>query len=229
MATDYLSDAPRPLRRTTAVAGLATLVLQFGGQALMQSEGKEPTFDASAAEVATFFARTDQELFAAGSYLTVLSTVTFLWFLGGLYSLLRDDWRAPVALACGLLYVARAGVGWELAVFRVPERIDPELARLAFDLGNLSFASAWVALGGFAIATGWTFLANDLGPRLGWLAIMAGTCLVAARAVWTDSFWFVGYAMFWLWAICLCAALLRAPRVPVRNATAHRVSGASVR
>jgi hypothetical protein len=212
-----LADAPKQLRLTTAVTGLATLVLQLGGQALMQTGGKEPAFDAPSAEIAAFFAGTNQDLFAAGSYLTVLSVVTFLWFLGGLYAMLRDDWRAPIALACGVLYTAGAGVGWELAVYRVPEGIDPELARLAFDLGNLSFASAWVALGGFAIATGWISRTRGVFGRLGPLAIAAGVCLVGARAVWTDSFWLVGYAMFWLWAISVCVMLLRSQRLPVRD------------
>lgn len=229
MSVTNLSNASPPLRRTTAVAGLTTLVLQLGGQALMQTGGKEPAFDASATVIAAFFAAANQNLFAAGSYLTVLSVVTFLWFLGGLYALIREDWRAPIALVCGVLYAAGAGVGWELAVYRVPDGIDPQLARLAFDLGNLSFASAWVTLGGFAIATGWIFLAHGISRRLGWLALAAGVCLIAARAVWTDSFWLIGYAMFWVWAISLCVLLLRAPQVPVRDTIAHRLSEVSIR
>ena len=39
------------------------------------------------------------------------------------------------------------------------------LAGLAFDLGNLSFASGWVALGSFAVAAGWASLALGALPR----------------------------------------------------------------
>jgi hypothetical protein len=210
MPTLPRSDTAPALRRTTAIAGLATFVLQFGGQALMQVNGQEPAFDAPAAEISAFFAAVDPDLFAAGSYLSVLSVLTVLWFFGGLYALLREDWRAPVALVCGVAYATGAGVGWELAAFRTREGIDPQLARLAFDLGNLSFAAAWVALGGFTLAVGWSMLTGPYArPRLGWWAIATGVALVAARAIWTTSWWLLGYASFWLWAIVVCVLLLR--------------------
>ncbi|HCT77924.1 MAG TPA: hypothetical protein DGG94_16485 [Micromonosporaceae bacterium] len=197
--------------RTTAVAGLATIVLLFGGQAFIQVGGGEPAFDAPATEIANFFAKRDQDLFAIGSYLSVLSIVTMLWFVGGLFVLLRDDWRAGIALVSGALFSAAAvAASWELAVFRVSEGVDPQLARFAFDMGNLSFASGWVALGSFAIATGWALLSSQSLPRwLGWWAIAAGVCLVAARAVWTTPFWFLGYSLFWIWVIVLCVYLFR--------------------
>jgi hypothetical protein len=105
--------------------------------------------------------------------------------------------------------------GWELAVFRVPEGVDPQIARLAFDLGNLSFASGWVALGSFAVAAGWAGLSTGAFPRwLSWWMVIAGLCLVAARAVWATNFWLLGYALFWLWVIVLSVRLLR--RTPSR-------------
>jgi hypothetical protein len=46
---------------------------------------------------------------------------------------------------------------------------------------------------------------------LGWWAVAAGVCLVAACAVWTNQFWLVGYFLFWIWAVVLCVRLLRRP------------------
>ncbi len=101
------------------------------------------------------------------------------------------------------------------------EDLDPQLARLAFDMGNMAFATAWVALGSFAIAYGWAVLSSgqqrvvslasvEKLPRLmGWWAIAAGVCLVAARAAWTTYFWLVGYTLFWIWVVTLCVILLR--------------------
>lgn len=126
---------------------------------------------------------------------------------------LRDDWRAMVALVSGVVYVAAtiAG-GWELAAFRVGEGLDPQIARLVFDMGNLGFASAWVALGSFALAIGWVLVASRQWPSwLGWWAVAAGVCLIAARAVWTNQFWLVGYFLFWIWVIALSVVLLRRP------------------
>ena len=131
--------------------------------------------------------------------------------LGGLYGLLKEDWRAPIALVSGVALVAATiNSGWELASFRESEGLEPQLARLAFDMGNMGFASGWVALGSFNLATGWAVLSTQALPRLlGWWAIASGVCLVAAKAVWTTQFWLVGYGLFWVWAIVVSVVLLR--------------------
>ena len=198
---------------TTGVAGLVAFVLLFGGQMLIQVGGSEPPFDAPADTIARYFEARDPILFATGTYLNVLAVVVLLWFVGGVYRLLGDDWRAPIALISGAVALGPTlTAGWELAVFRGPEGVDPQIARAAFDLGNLSFASAWVALGGFAVAVGWSGLATGrLRPWLAWWSVTAGIRLILARAVWTTPVWFLGYALFWLWVITLSVRLLRRP------------------
>jgi hypothetical protein len=202
---------PGTAYRTAGIAGLASVVLTFGGQALIAVGGSEPAFDAPADAVADYFAGRDQTLFALGSALSVLAVVVFLWFLGGLYALLRDDWRTIVAVLSAVLGMAPVlSSGWQLAVFRQADGVDPQISRLAFDLGNLSFASGWVALGGFAIATGWAVLASRALPRwLGWWALTAGACLVAARFVWTTPNWLIGYFLLWVWVIAVSLMFLR--------------------
>ncbi len=215
------------VRRVTAYSGFTALALLAAGQGLIQVGGAEPPFDAPTGDIVEFFATRDAEFFAAGSYLSVLSVITMLWFLGGLYTLLRQDWRAPVALVSGVVYVATTVFGgWELAAFRVAEGLDPQIARLTFDMGNIAFASAWVALGSFALATGWAVLSTRLlPPWLGWWAVIAGVCLVAARAVWTTQFWLVGFSLFWVWVIALGVVLLR----PARKASSSPEIGAASR
>lgn len=213
-ATQKPTSAPsRALPVSTGIAGLATVMLIFGGQGLIQVGGNEPAFDAPADAIASYFGARDQTLFAVGTYLNIVAVVVFLWFAGGVYRLLRDDWRAPIALISAVLGVAPIFTGgWELAVFRVPEGVEPQIARLAFDLGNLSFASGWVPLGSFAIAAGWSTLASRTLPRwLGWWAVIAGVGLVVARAAWTTPIWLLGYTLFWLWVIILSARLMRRP------------------
>ena len=211
-----MSRAPRTLLTATGIAGLATPVLFFGAQGLIQVGGGEPPFDAPAAVIHSYFEARDPWLYAAGSYLGVLGVAAFLWFLGGVYVTLRDSeegpaWRSTVALISGLVAMAAVLTGdWDPAVFRIDEGVDPQLARFAFDTGNLSFASAWVLLGSFSLATGWLVLSSRALPAwLGWWALVAGFGLVGARAVWTTPFWYAPYALFWLWVVALSVRLLR--------------------
>lgn len=160
---------------TTGIAGIAAAVGLSMGQGLMQVGGYEPPFDAAAVEIQMFFEARSSSLFAVGSYLQALSLIVFLWFLAGVSALLKEaegegPWRANLALVSGVVVVATTILGsWELAVFRADEGLDPQLGRLVFDLGNLSFASAWVALGSVSLASGWVMVSARSVPRwLGW-------------------------------------------------------------
>ncbi|GAA4558330.1 hypothetical protein [Planotetraspora kaengkrachanensis] len=208
--------AHRALLSTIGAAGMAATLLLFGAQGFLQAGGAEPAFDADAAEIQTFFDTRGPELFSAGAYVSLLGLVAFLWFLGGVHALLRHSeepqaWRSAIALVSGVVFVSTVITsGWELAAIRVEDGLDPQLARFAFDMGNLWFATSWMALGSFALATGWVILSSRVLPHwLGWWAVIAGTGLVAARAVWTTPLWFFPYALFWLWVIALSVRCLR--------------------
>jgi len=185
----------------------------------MQVGGSEPAFDAPAKEVAAFFASRDRPLFAVGSYLSVLGLAAFVWFLGGLWATLTNvegepAWRSMIVLMSGVAFVAGVGNnGWELAAFRANDGLDPQLARFAFDMGNLSLASSWVALSSLSLASGWIMLAPRRCPRwLAYWAFMAGVGLLVARAIWTTAFWFFPYALFWLWVLIISARLIGSGR-----------------
>jgi hypothetical protein len=217
-----LTQQTRPASRTgtrlraAGIAGLAAAVLLFGGQGFILASGTaEPAFGAPAAEIQQFFETRDTALFSTGSYLMVLGMVAFLWFVCGVHTALRGSggqhrWLPAVALASGVAAVGAMLLdAWQLAVFRVGEGLDPQLARFAFDMGNLAFASGWVALGSFAIAAGWAALSSwSLPGWLGWWAVAAGIGLVAARAVWTSPAWLVPYALFWLWVLVVSVRFL---------------------
>jgi hypothetical protein len=193
----------------TGYAGLAAFVLLFGGQAFMQTVGTaEPAFDAPAAEIQRYFETRDPTLFSIGSYLSVLGLIALLWFVCGMYAQLRADadrheWLPTVALASGVAMVGSTlPQVWQVAVSRVGEGLEPQLGRLAFDMDNLRFANAWVALGSFAVAAGWAMLPSRSTPRwLSWWAIAAGAGLIVSRAAWTTYLWFFPYALFWLWVL----------------------------
>jgi len=97
---------------------------------------------------------------------------------------------------------------WDAAVFRSQD-IDPQVARYAFDLGNLSFANGWVATGAFSICAGMIFLtAKDLPNWFGWWAVVAGVGQVLARAIWTSDLAFVPFTALWLWTAVVSVLLL---------------------
>jgi uncharacterized membrane protein len=211
-----IAQQSRNLFLTTGIAGIAAVLGLAGGQGLILVGGGEPRFDAPAVAVQRFFESRNTGLFATGSYLTVISLVIFLWFVAGVSALLREageegPWRANLALASGAVLVATGILGaWELAAFRVHEGLDPRVARLVFDMGNLWFANSWVVLGSFSLASGWAMVSARLAPRwLGWLAIVAGVGLVAARGMWTTPFWLFPYGLFWIWVVVLSVRLIR--------------------
>ena len=220
METTDHADVMAPIQRhlrPIGIAGWAATALLFGAQFVMLAGGpSEPAFDAPAAEIQHFFETRNPNLVAVGSCLQALGLLALLWFVCGLTAALRrraprHEWLPTVVLASGTAAIGCLLVGsWQAAMFRVGEGLDPELARFAFDIGNLTFANAWVALGSLGIASGWALLASRAEPGwLGWWAVVAGVGLVAARTVWTTSWWLLPYALFWLWVLVISTRMLR--------------------
>jgi hypothetical protein len=141
--------------------------------------------------------------------------ITFVWFVVGLTTLLRRaegeaPWRSTIAVATGVLFVAPVLSGHEVAAASRADDLDPQIARYAFDEGNVAFANGWVALGSFAFCCGWIITSTGFLPRwLGWLAIASGVGLALSRISWTNQIWLLPYAMFWLWVIIVAILLFR--------------------
>jgi hypothetical protein len=185
---------------------------------LIQIGGAEPPFDAPAQTIVAFFMARNSQLFALGDYLSTLSLIAFLWFLGRLWSILRHGegepaWLSLVALASGLMIVATAsaGGGWPLAVFRKDQGLDPQIARLLFDQGNFAFATIWAMLASLSLATGVVIIRTHALPRwLGWAGILIAGALLAARAAWASSgLVFIPFGFCYLWLIAISIVLIR--------------------
>ena len=99
---------------------------------------------------------------------------------------------------------------WDAAAHRGSE-LDATLAGYAFDVGNIGFANAWLAMASFAVASGWVCLSTGFLPRwTGWCAVVSGGGLVIARFLWwVEGLWLLPYALLWLWIIATCVHLLR--------------------
>lgn len=206
-----------------AAGGIVFVALQLLSQALIQAGGSEPAFDAPAAEIETFFMNRNMQLALTGGFLSVLSIIAFIWFLGALWARLRRSegepgWLSLVAFASGLAGVAAlfGGGGWELAILRLGEGLETETLQLLFDLGNMTFASFWVALAGMLLAAGVITIRDGALPRwLGWFGLLVALALLAVRAVWftASGVKFLPYMLFWVWLIAASVSLMRRARV----------------
>ena len=206
-------------RKVGASGGIVFIVLQLAGQLLFQSGGAEPAFNTPAAEILGFFQARDTVLFEIGGFLTSLSFIAFLWFLGSLYSTLSQGegqpaWISLIAVASGVLMIAAViGGSWVLAVFRIDEGLEPNMARLLFDQGNFGFASLWVFAASFLLATAVVAIRSFALPRwLAWAGVVIAVILLVARAFWAtpSSAIFTAYVLFWLWLIAASVVLFRA-------------------
>ena len=205
-----------------AAGAFAYPFLQLIAQGLIQFGGAEPVFTAPAQEILLFFQSKNSTLTTIAGYLNMLSVIGFLWFLGVLGRELFHaegpaGWVSMIAVGSGLVAASQlVDVGdWELAFFRIKEGLDPQIARLLFDSGNLNFANLWVTLGSMLLAAGIVFreAGEDLDrPYPRWLgagSIILAVGLILARIVWTSQIAFAPYVFFWVWIIAFGVYMLR--------------------
>jgi len=203
------------LSRTTGIVGLSALVLIFTPIIAVSTLG-EPPFTATTAEAHAFLVKANVSWARMANAVLTVAAIALVWFVVGLSLLLTraegsPPWRSVAALVTGVLLPAHMllDASWGAAAYRGAD-IEPGLARYAFDIGNLGFANAWVAMGSFAVACGWVVLRTRvLGRLLGWWAIVAGTGLVLARFAWTTGAWYAPYFLFWIWVVVVSIQLIR--------------------
>lgn len=202
----------RNLARITGAAGLITLLTVLGTS--LVNDYQSAPIDAGAAETVQFFRSLDDTLGAISSFATAVGLIAMLWFTLGLALLLRRyegelPWRSLFLAGAGVVSVVSGQIAsWDAAVYRSGD-IDPQIARYAYDLGNISFANGWVAAGAVGICAGLIVLTSrDLPQWLGWWALIAGIGSVLARAVWTEGYAFIPFTAFWIWVATLSVTLV---------------------
>jgi hypothetical protein len=213
------SATRRTLARVTAVSGITTLVLVLG--ASLVNDYQSVPFTSDAGQIVSFFRSIDDTLGAVSSFATAVGLIALLWFTLGLALLLRPydgdlPWRSTFLAGAGVVSVVSGQIAsWDAAAYRSQD-IDPQVARYAFDLGNLSFANGWVATGAVAICAGLIMVrADELPQWLGWWAIVVGVGQVLARGIWTNDLAFVPFTLFWLWTAVVCVMLFAGRLVKV--------------
>ncbi|HSU35077.1 MAG TPA: hypothetical protein VLJ88_05400 [Propionibacteriaceae bacterium] len=203
------------LSRATGIIGVSAVVLIFTPIVAISTLG-EPPFTATAEEAHAFLVNASASWAMTANAALNVAAVALVWFVVGLSLLLAraegsPPWRSVAALVTGVLLPANMllNPSWGAAAYRGAD-IEPGLARYAFDVGNLGFANAWVAMGSFAVACGWVVLrTRAFGRWLGWWAIGAGAGLVLARFAWTTGAWYAPYFLFWIWVVIVSVQLIR--------------------
>lgn len=203
------------MARATGWTGIAAVVLLFAPIIAISTVG-EPPLAATSQEAADFFVATGAGWVQAMEATASVAMVVLLWFFVGLALLLRraegePAWRSTVALVSGVLLAAYGvlDASWDAAAHRADE-IDAPLAGYAFDIGNIGFANAWLAMASLAVATGWVVLRTGWMPAwIGWAAVASAVGLVASRYVWfVDGVWLLPYFVFWTWVVATCVRLI---------------------
>lgn len=210
-----------PWKRIGAAGGIAFVVLQLVAQILIQIGAPEPSFDASAEAILAFFQAKNLALIPVADFLSAVSAIALLWFVGSLWTDLRSAEEGPgflstVAGASGIVMLAviSSGSGWALAVFRIDEGLDPQLARYLFDQGNYTFATLWVFTASLLLASGIAGFVYQVFPTwLAWLGVVDAALLLIVRANWASpsGVVFLPYVLFWVWLIATSVVLMRRP------------------
>ena len=202
----------RTAARVTGVCGLLALAAVLGTS--LANGYQSASFTSDADQAVAFFRSIDDALGAFSSFVTAVGLVSLLWFTLGLALLLRRyegsmPWRSTFLAGAGVVSVVSGQIAsWDAAAFRSDD-IDPQVARYAFDLGNLSFANSWVATGAVGICAALVVLGSRGLPRwVGWWALVAGVGSVLARAVWTEGYAFIPLVVFWVWVAVVSTLLL---------------------
>jgi hypothetical protein len=222
VATSALARDLRP----AGIAGWAATALLFSGVITMSSGGApEPPMDAPAVDIQRYLETRPATPLAVGSYLLVLGLCALLWFVCGLSAALRrsgprPEWLPTVVVVSGTAAVAALLLGaTQASGLHGHDGLDIRVAQFAYDLGNITFANAWVALGSLGLASGWAILAGRREPGspgrprwpawLGWWALAAGAGFLVARIVWTTWVWVIPYLPFWVWVLVVSTRMLR--------------------
>ena len=161
--------------RSTGVVGLVTFVVLFA--AIIAMSLGEPAFTASPEEARAFYLNSTAGWVQAAMAVAGLAAIGWIWFVVGLCLLLgraegSPPWRSAVALVCGVILAALLllNTSGNAASFGAAD-LDLAVASYAFDVSSLGLANVWLALGGFAVCSGWVVLSTPVVGRrsLAWL------------------------------------------------------------
>jgi len=206
------------LTRLAALGGILSVVMQMTGQMMIQTGGMEPSFNAGANEIISFFMNRHTDLAIAGSFLSLLSFIPFIFFLGVFWKLLKmkEDspaWLSAITLGSGFLVIAVqtvSGAGWTILFNRMSQEALPDLVVYQFDFGNYLFAVSWVLMACMLIPSGLLILLKNALPKwIGILGLITALGLLISAANWFSppGAIFIPVMLYWIWLITVSVYL----------------------
>jgi hypothetical protein len=206
------------LGRVTGAAGIVGVAVVIG--ASLADGYQNQTMTEATPAIVGFFRSLDDRTGWLTSYATSVGLIACLWFTIGLALALRPHerglpWRSVFLAAAGVVSIVSGQIAsWDAAVFR-SSSIDPQVARYAYDLGNISFANSWVATGAVGICAALVmFRAPTLPAWLAWWGLVAGVGEVLARAGFRHGLAYAPFALYWAWVLVMSALLVAGRFVP---------------
>jgi hypothetical protein len=175
-------------RKVAGWAGILFVVLFVAGIAL-SGVSNSPSLNASTAKITQYYQSHHAGILAA-ELLINLACVALLWFLGGLFAILRQrhehGFLAPVVLGSGVATVALGMVsdlaGTVAGLLAAQHSLaDPSLTRALLEI-NTGVHMAFFPLAVLTAALAAAILQGVIGTRwVGWLSLLSSAaCLVSA-------------------------------------------------
>ena len=210
--------------RLAPLDGVAAVVLWVAGVIVLQGPADQPDTDAAPAVALEFF-KEHHDAILLGTFLYMLGTLFFLWFLGLVRAQLgptEGGTRRLSSIAYG------AGIVTAITQLLMPavhatgainrDHLSPDAAQVYLGLGTTFFYTAELATAVFLLATGLVSLSTRAFPGwLAWASVVMAAWLLIPPIAWPALLF-----GFPLWLVVVSVVLWARPRSGSRPDPAHR-------
>jgi hypothetical protein len=220
-ARDFWSE--RRWERYASLAGVVGVALWVIAIAILEGATDAADEDAGGEAIAAYFEE-DSGAILAGSFLFMLGSSVFIWFLGSLRARLRNAEGGAgritsivfgsglVVSAMSLGFAAPQAAG-ALTADETDPPLDPGAAQVFESLGDGFFIAAEAAVVVFFLAVGAAALRTRALPAwLGWASLVLGIAAIVPWIGWAVYIWGLP-----LWVLVVSLWLFMRPGEPART------------
>lgn len=210
--------------RLAPLDGIAAVAFWVAGVIVLQGPANQPDTDAGPLQALTFFKNNENEIFI-GTFLFMVGTLFFLWFLG----LVRTQLVAAEGGSHRLSSISfAAGVATSVSLLAMPaihatgainnENLTPDSAQIYLGINVAFFYAAEMSAAVFLLALGLASLSGQAFPIwLAWVSILLAVVLVIPPIGWIA----LNYA-FPIWLVAVSVLLWTRSRSDSRPGPEHR-------
>jgi hypothetical protein len=204
--------------------GIAAVAFWFAGVLILQGPADQPDTNASPARALVFF-KTEENAILLGTFLFMVGTLFFLWFLGLVRMRLADTeggsdrvssiaYAAGVATAVSLLVMPAVHAAGAIQ----NDHLSADAAQVYLGINVAFFYAAELSAAVFLLALGLVSLATRAFPSwLAWISLVLTVWLLIPPIGWAGLLW-----GFPLWLIAVSLLLATRSRSDSRPGLEHR-------